>query len=271
MNIRKQIDFIKNELNNNSILPLRWFLKILCISYDAWNKYKNINEKYERKIDYNILEIIKIIWKNNKNKGHRQIKLDLEEQKIKISASTVYCYMKILQICSEVRIKHKKRIKNFNNMLYEHKKYPYLLKRNFHSNQMNQKWSIDITIIKIYSESVYLFAIKDLFSNAIVGYWSTVRPTVNWVINCLRQSLINRKIKPCQLIINSDQGIHFTSHAYFDLLRDYGVTISMSRRGNCLDNSPIENWFSILKTENKNITKYKNFNELKNMINNYIV
>ncbi|UZQ29216.1 MAG: hypothetical protein OHM56_08355 [Spiroplasma phoeniceum] len=54
-------------------------------------------------------------------------------------------------------------------MLYEHKKYPYLLKRNFHSNQMNQKWSIDITIIKIYSESLYLFAIKDLFSNAIVG------------------------------------------------------------------------------------------------------
>ncbi|UZQ29235.1 MAG: hypothetical protein OHM56_02530 [Spiroplasma phoeniceum] len=78
MNIRKQIDFIKNELNNNSILPLRWFLKILCISYDTLNKYKNIHEKYEWKIDYNILEIIKIIWKNNKNKGHRQIKLDLE-------------------------------------------------------------------------------------------------------------------------------------------------------------------------------------------------
>ncbi|UZQ30011.1 MAG: DDE-type integrase/transposase/recombinase [Spiroplasma phoeniceum] len=182
----------------------------------------------------------------------------MEEQKIKISASTVYRYMKILQICSEVRIKHKKWIKHFNNMLYEHKKYTYLLKRNFHSNQINQKWSIDITIIKIYSESVYLFAIKDLFSNAIVWYSLTVRPAVNWVINCLKQSLINRKIKPGQLIINSDQGVHFTSRAYFDLLRDYGVTISMYRRGNCLDNSPIENWFSILKTENKNITKYKN-------------
>ncbi|UZQ29710.1 MAG: DDE-type integrase/transposase/recombinase [Spiroplasma phoeniceum] len=126
-------------------------------------------------------------------------------------------------------------------------------------------------IIKIYLESVYLFAIKDLFSNVIVGYSLTVRPTVNRVINCLKQSLINRKIKPGQLIINSDQGINFASHAYFDLLRDCGVTIIMSRPGNCLDNSPIENWFSILKTENKNITKYKNFNELKNMIDNYIV
>ncbi|UZQ32319.1 MAG: IS3 family transposase [Spiroplasma phoeniceum] len=95
--------------------------------------------------------------------------------------------------------------------------------------------------------------------------------TVNWVINCLKQSLINLKIKPGQLIINSDQGIHFTPHAYFDLLRDCEVTITMSRRGNCLNNSPIENWFSILKTENKNIIKYKNFNELKNMIDNYIV
>ncbi len=132
---------------------------------------------------------------------------------------------------------------------------------------MNQKWSIDIAIIKISSESVYLFAIKDLFSNEIVGY----SLTVNWVINCLKQSLINRKIKPGQLIINSDQGIHFTSYAYFDLLRDYGVTISMYRRGNCLDNSHIENWFSILKTENKNMTKYKNFNGLKNMIDNYTV
>ncbi|UZQ31228.1 MAG: hypothetical protein OHM56_07240 [Spiroplasma phoeniceum] len=63
-----------------------------------------------------------------------------------------------------------------------------------------------------------------------------------------KKSLINRKIKPGQLIINYDQGIHFTSHAYFYLLIDYVVTISMSRRGNCLDNSPIENWFSILKT-----------------------
>ncbi|UZQ29316.1 MAG: hypothetical protein OHM56_08990 [Spiroplasma phoeniceum] len=98
MNIRKQIDFIKNELNNNSISPLRWFLKILYISYDTWNKYKNIHEKYEWKIDYNILEIIKIILKNNKNKGHRQIKLDLEEQKIKISASTVYRYIRLLAI-----------------------------------------------------------------------------------------------------------------------------------------------------------------------------
>ncbi|UZQ29236.1 MAG: hypothetical protein OHM56_08490 [Spiroplasma phoeniceum] len=82
MNIRKQIDFIKNELNNNSILPLRLFLKILWILYYTWNKYKNIYEKYEWKIDYNILEIIKIILKTIKIKGHRQIKLDLEDQKI---------------------------------------------------------------------------------------------------------------------------------------------------------------------------------------------
>ncbi|UZQ29694.1 MAG: hypothetical protein OHM56_11450 [Spiroplasma phoeniceum] len=64
----------------------------------------------------------------------------MEEQKIKISASNAHRYMKILQICSEVRIKHKKQIKNFNNMLYEHKKHPYLLKRNFNYNQINQKW-----------------------------------------------------------------------------------------------------------------------------------
>ncbi|UZQ30057.1 MAG: hypothetical protein OHM56_00375 [Spiroplasma phoeniceum] len=61
MNIRKQIYFIKNELNNNSILPLRLFLKILCISYDTWNKYKNIHEKYEWKIDYNILDFLRYL------------------------------------------------------------------------------------------------------------------------------------------------------------------------------------------------------------------
>ncbi|APE74854.1 ISMmy3 A transposase protein B [Spiroplasma citri] len=69
--------------------------------------------------------------------------------------------------------------------------------------------------------------------------------SICWVINCLEKSIIKRKIVKGELIISLDQGLYFTSKNYERLLVKYGINISMSRRGNYLDNSPIENWFSI--------------------------
>ncbi|WP_425379281.1 IS3 family transposase [Spiroplasma endosymbiont of Polydrusus pterygomalis] len=204
-------------------------------------------------------------------KGHRQIKLSLEEQKINVSNSTVYRYMKLANRISSVRIKTRKKINHFLKMTNEHIRHKYLLKRNFKAEKTNQKWSIDITYVKTITEWVYLFAIKDLFSNLIVNYSLTTTPTVNWVNNCIKEAIIKRKIIKGELTINSDQGIHFTSKAYEKLLKKHGINISMSRRGNCLDNSPIENQFSILKNENSELSHCKNILEVKNIVDNYII
>ncbi|WP_425379334.1 IS3 family transposase [Spiroplasma endosymbiont of Polydrusus pterygomalis] len=269
-NIRKQIAFIKSELQVSKI-TLSWYLKELRISYDTWNKYSKNCDEYQPNIDYSIYEIIKAIHRENSIKGHRQIKLSLEEQKINVSNSTVYRYMKLANRISSVRIKTRKKNNHFLKMTNEHIRHKYLLKRNFKAEKNNQKWSIDITYVKTITEWVYLFAIKDLFSNLIVNYSLTTTPTVNWVNNCIKEAIIKRKIIKGELTINSDQGIHFTSKAYEKLLKKHGINISMSRRGNCLDNSPIENLFSILKTENSELSHCKNILEVKNIVDNYII
>ncbi|WP_425378242.1 transposase [Spiroplasma endosymbiont of Polydrusus pterygomalis] len=105
-------------------------------------------------------------------------------------------------------------------MTNEHIRHKYLLKRNFKAEKTNQKWSIDITYVKTITEWIYLFAIKDLFSNLIVNYSLTTTPTVNWVNNCIKEAIIKRKIIKGELTINSDQGIHFTSKAYEKLLKN---------------------------------------------------
>ncbi|WP_425378365.1 IS3 family transposase [Spiroplasma endosymbiont of Polydrusus pterygomalis] len=80
------------------------------LSYDTWNKYSKNCDEYQPNIDYSIYEIIKAIHRENSIKGHRQIKLSLEEQKINVSNSTVYRYMKLANRISSVRIKTRKKI-----------------------------------------------------------------------------------------------------------------------------------------------------------------
>ena len=91
--------------------------------------------------------------------------------------------------------------------------------------------------------------IRDLFDNSIVAYKTGTTQTVNLVLDTIRLAMQNEKKAAAGLQLHSDQGSQYTSQAYFDLTKDYGITPSMSRRGNCYDNAMAENFFSILKTE----------------------
>ena len=83
----------------------------------------------------------------------------------------------------------------------------------------------------------------------IVAYKTGTTQTVNLVLDIIRLAMQNEKKAAAELQLHSDQGSQYTSQAYFDLTKEYGITPSMSRRGNCYDNAMAENFFSILKTE----------------------
>jgi transposase InsO family protein len=108
--------------------------------------------------------------------------------------------------------------------------------------------------------------IRDLYDNSIVAYKTGTQQTVNLVLDTIRLAMKSEKKKVAgELRLHSDQGFQYTSQAYFNLTQEYGITPSMSRRGNCYDNAAMaENFFSILKTECIYRHKPKTLQEAKN-------
>ena len=146
---------------------------------------------------------------------------------------------------------------------------PNLLNRNFAADQPNQKWVTDISYIRTGQGFLYLSVIRDLYDNSIVAYKTGTEQTVNLVLNTIRAAKRNEKVT-AELQLHSDQGFQYTSQAYFKLTQAYGITPSMSRRGNPYDNALAENFFSILKTECVYRQKIATFDEARTLIDDYI-
>jgi putative transposase len=147
--------------------------------------------------------------------------------------------------------------------------YDNILNRNFNASRPNEKWVTDISYIKTKQGVVYLSVIKDLFDNSIVSYKMGTTQNTRLVLETIRSAKQKEKVTK-ELQLHSDQGFQYTSIEYFNLTKEYGITPSMSRRGNCLDNSPAENFFGILKVECTKRVKIETINEAKNLIDNYI-
>ena len=111
--------------------------------------------------------------------------------------------------------------------------------------------------------------IRDLYDNSIIDYKTGTEQTVNLVLNTIK-SAMKKETVAAELQLHSDQGFQYTSHAYFNLTKEYGITPSMSRRGNCYDNAMAEYFFSILKTECIYRRKLNTFAEARLLIDEYI-
>ncbi|MBE6907787.1 MAG: hypothetical protein E7476_16155 [Ruminococcaceae bacterium] len=121
-------------------------------------------------------------------------------------------------------------------------RYSNLLNHNFEADRPNAKWVTDILSYIHTKEGVlYLSMIRDLYDNSIVAYRTGKEQTVNLMLHTIKDAMQKEKVA-AELQLHSDQG-------YFNLTQQYGITPSMSRRGNCYDNAMAENFFSILKTE----------------------
>lgn len=142
--------------------------------------------------------------------------------------------------------------------------------REFQAEQPNHKWVTDISYIHTGQGVLYLSVIRDLFDNSIVSYKTGTTQTVNLVLDTIRLAMQKEKKVAAELQLHSDQGSQYTSQAYFDLTKEYGITPSMSRRGNCYDNAMAENFFSILKTECIYRHLPDAFRKARTLIDNYI-
>ena len=172
--------------------------------------------------------------------------------------------MKKYGILSEIRRKRKWR-----NMGQQMHKYENLLNRQFQADCPNTKRATDISYIQTMEGTLYLSMIRDLYDNSTVAYQTAARQTVKLVLDTIRLAMKNEKKRAAaELQLHSGQGFQYTSQAYFDLTQEYGITPSMSKRGNPYDNAMAENFFSILITECRH--KPGSFQEANEMIDAYI-
>ena len=165
-------------------------------------------------------------------------------------------------------VRKKKKFKKDQGAVY---KYDNLLARNFYSSRPNDKMVTDITYISTGRGKVFLSMVKDLFDNSIRGYCVSRNNDLKLVADTLRETFTNIKTnndKP--ILLHSDQGFQYTSKLYERLTSQYGITPSMSRKGNCFDNAAAENFFSHLKSELINRVKLKDYEEAKKAIDDYI-
>ena len=201
--------------------------------------------------------------KNGKTYGYRRVHIWLEKQGIHHDPKTILRVMQKYNLLSVIR---RKRYRNYGEHIH---RYPNLLNRDFKADRPNQKWVTDISYIKTGQGTLYLSVIRDLYDNSIVAYKTGTEQNVNLVLRTIKAAKRKEKIT-AELQLHSDQGFQYTSQAYFNLTKSYGIIPSMSRRGNPYDNAMAENFFSILKTECIYRTKLRTYEEARLLIGQYI-
>jgi transposase InsO family protein len=209
-------------------------------------------------------KIIKIFNENKGRYGYRNITKELIKKGIKLNHKTVARLMKELDLKCMVRAK---KYQSFKGEVGE--AAPNILNRDFEAIRPNEKWATDVTEFSLFGKKLYLSAIIDLYDRSIIAYTIFDRPYLEMVIKMVKIA-VEKEIIKGDLILHSDQGWHYQHKQYHRLLTENGITQSMSRKGNCLDNAVIENFFGILKTELLYLQKFNSIEHFKSELIEYI-
>ena len=188
-------------------------------------------------------QITEIYAENKERYGYRRITDELHGRGYRINHKTVQRLMKEMGFVCRVRMK-----KYCSYRGEVGKIAPDLLKRDFEATVPNRKWVTDVTEFSLFGQKLYLSPILDLCSRDIISYTISDKPVLSMVMEMLDKAF---EVIPdgTELILHSDQGWQYQHKQYQRMLADKGIRQSMSRKGNCLDNAVIENFFGLLKSE----------------------
>jgi putative transposase len=209
-------------------------------------------------------QITNIYQENQGRYVYRRITQELRNRGHIINHKTVQRLMKALGLFCRVRMKKYRSYKGEVGKIA-----PNLLERDFEATAPNQKWVTDVTEFSLFGEKLYLSTILDLFSRYIVSYTLSARPLLSMTMDMLHQAFVQIP-DGLNLIIHSDQGWQYQHKHYQNMLESKGVRQSMSRKGNCLDNAVMENFFGLLKSELLYLQEFHSMERFKAEIINYM-
>ena len=210
-------------------------------------------------------EEIKVIYHENKGRyGYRRITTAMHNRGIHLNHKTVQRLMKQLGLICRVRIKKYRSYKGEVGKIA-----PNLLNRDFHTEKPNQKWVTDVTEFSLFGQKLYLSPILDLHNGYLVSYSISDRPVLSMVTTMLNKAF-ERIPDGTGLILHSDQGWQYQHKQYQRMLREKGIQQSMSRKGNCLDNAVMENFFGLLKSELLYLQEFESMEHFKRELLDYL-
>jgi len=273
-------NFAVKKLKNLGLCDYRPLVEPKCeLSIQEQLKMFNIskssyyyNPKPMKDEDKKILDAIDTIATDNSEYGYRYIHQQLIEDGFSIGKDRVLKYMNTLGI--EAIYPHKKPKTSGRNK--EHEVYKYLLgeywnqingKNKIYVPNSNEVWSGDITYIRTANGMMYLAAIIDWHSKAILAY--KISNTMDATLAC---DVLNEALSryPAPKIFNSDQGSQYTSHKHIDILKQNNIKISMNGKARSIHNIAIERFFRTLKYNNIYISDYQTIKELKEGVKNWM-
>lgn len=223
------------------------------------------NNKKEDKYKEAKAMIYAIFHKHKGRYGYRRITLELRgDCGIELNHKTVKRLMDDLELKCEVR-----KVKYHSYKGEVGKTAPNVINRDFSAEKPYQKMATDVSQVTIGKRKIYLSPVLDMFDGEIVAYSITESPNMEMITDMLHQLYKVTDI-PAGAILHSDQGWHYQHAIYQKSLRRNRIVQSMSRKGNCLDNAMMENFFGVMKSELLYQGNYTSADEFKKDLVEYI-
>ena len=212
-----------------------------------------------------IRDCIRTIYdKHHGRYGYRRITAQLNNDGININHKTVQ------KLMGQMSLKAQRKRQHYHSYKGDVGKVaPNIINRDFNTSGPNQKWTTDVTQMRIKDKWVYLSPILDMFNGEIISYTISSRPDLSMVMTMLNKAFQSRDIHG-NLIIHSDQGWHYQHRSYQKALENRHITQSMSRKGNCLDNAMMENFFGLMKNELLYLQEWDSIDQFKKALRSYI-
>jgi putative transposase len=212
-----------------------------------------------------IRQSISRIYDTHKGRyGYRRVTVQLRSDGIIIN------HKKVQNLMVEMGLRGKRKKTRYRSYKGEVGKIaPNVIDRNFVATAPNQKWTTDVTEVKIKDRKIYLSPILDMFNGEIISYSISYSPNQHMVMTMLDKAFKKTPIL-AGLVLHSDQGIHYQHHRYQKALKDKDIIQSMSRKGNCLDNAMMENFFGLMKSELLYLQEWDSVEQFKKELIRYI-
>ena len=233
--------------------PIPFMCRMLNLSvsgYYAWLTRKpSKHAQEEGRLEAEIRAAHK---RNRETAGPERLHHDLKEHGIKVGI----CRIRKIRKKLGIRCIQKKRFKATTDSKHALPVAENMLNQQFEADAPNRVWVSDITYIPTEEGWLYLAGHKDLFTGEVVGYAMGPKMTRNLIAQSLIRAVSAKRPQP-GLIHHSDRGSQYCSHEYIQVLDQFGIQASMSRKGNCYDNAPMESFWGILKSELIHRRRYK--------------
>lgn len=238
--------------------------RVLGISRSSFYAWRQRQGKVNPKREKLKAVLVKHHKESRESAGSRTLAKELQAKGHRVGRHMARSLMREAGVASRQRRPHKYKSSGVEALVA-----PHVLKRKFDVTAINEVWCGDVTYIKVGKRWLYFAAVLDLFARRIVGWSFSMISDANLTCEALRMA-VELRGRPRDVLFHSDQGCQYTSHKFRNELLAHGHRQSMSRKGECWDNAPMERFFGSLKSEWVPETGYSSEHEARADVQRYV-